>query len=155
TAAAAALALASCGGSDNTFPPDAMTADSLLYVAEVYVGDSVTLRGTAIIRDGQEGLSVADSALTCEIHVETPPGADIRTGQHVVVRGLLHEERTSASEVDAKVAEVDSLFAAGLLSADVRQKTLNALSAKKAYMEYSGRAYYSVFSLRGAKVIAQ
>lgn len=148
----AATVTASCGRNANSIPADAMTTDSLLYVAEVYVGDTVCLRGFATRPSGQGSFAVTDSARTCEIRIEPAEAADIEGGEAVVVRGLLCEERTSAAELAAKAAEVDSLCVAGLVSDDVAQKTRNAIAAKKAYMEFTGRDYYSVFSIRGARV---
>lgn len=147
-----ATSLASCGHCRCQIDGDAMTTDSLLYVAEVYVGDTVRLRGTAVRLSEPGYFAVTDSGRTCEIKVEYEGAADIDGGESVVVKGLLCEERTTKADIMAKAAEVDSLCAAGAVSDAVRQKTQNAIAAKKAYMEFTGRDYYSVFSISGAQV---
>lgn len=158
---AAALALAACaGGPVNPLVSQAITVDSLLYVAEVFIGDTVTVRGTAILPSESgttDAFLVSDSAHTSEIRVlmDSPidiEAGEIATGDAVIVRGQLQEQRITRQDIEAKAHEVDSLAAAGAITTDVQQKTLNAIEAKKAFMHYTGRTYYSVFSIHGALV---
>lgn len=141
-------------------PADTMTTDSLLYIAEVFVGDTVTFCGRAKLPNDvltTETFMVSDSVGSAEICVEMAAPIDIEageiaTGDAVVVRGLLHEKRVTAQDLDAKAHETDSLSAAGVITDSMRQKTLNAIEAKKAYMHFKGQTYYSVFSIQGAQV---
>lgn len=146
------MAVAACGSGHCKIDGEAMTTDSLLYVAEVYVGDTVCLRGTAVSVSEPGFFAVTDSGRACEIKVEYERAADIEGGETVIVRGRLREDRTTKADITAKAAEVDSLYAAGIICDNIRQKTLNAIAAKKAYMEFTGRDYYSVFSITGAQV---
>lgn len=147
-----ALALASCGGAVSPLASQAITIDSLLYVAEVFVGDTVTICGTALRPSCDSCFAMTDSAHTAEINIESASAIEIEGGETVIARGQLHEQRITIADIDAKAAEVDSLAKAGAISDDMRQKTINTIEAKKAYMQFRRQDYYSVFSIRGAQV---
>lgn len=147
-----AMALAQCGGPVSPLASQAITIDSLLYVAEVFVGDTVTIRGTALRPSCDSCFAMTDSAHTAEISIESAGNVSIEGGETVIARGRLCEERITIADIDAKAAEVDSLAKAGAISDAMRQKTINAIEAKKAYMQFRRQDYYSVFSISGAQV---
>ena len=72
-AAIAAIALTACGKADGGLSGEAITLDSLLTVAEAYVGDTITLRGIAVQKEGAP-LYVTDSAKTNKLRIERTEG---------------------------------------------------------------------------------
>ncbi len=151
-----AMAATACCDSNRQLTANAITIDSLLTVAEVYIGDTMTVYGLAIADGEGESFFITDSARTNKIRIV--PTADcktqgsVETGALVCAKGVLCEDRTTKFELDAKAAEADSLLKAGAITEDVCEKVRNAIAAKKAYIEFTGRFYYSEYFIRGTQV---
>lgn len=151
-----AMATTACCESNRQLTANAITIDSLLTVAEVYIGDTMTVCGLAITEDEAEAFFLTDSTRTNKIRIE--PAADcqttgsVKTGVLVCAKGILCEDRTTKFELDAKAEEADSLLKAGAITEDVCEKVRNAIAAKKAYIEFTGRFYYSEYFIRGTQV---
>lgn len=153
-AAIAAIALTACGKADGGLSGEAITLDSLLTVAEAYVGDTITLRGIAVQKEGAP-LYVTDSAKTNKLRIERTEGCstdEVVEGDAMCVRGILREERTTKNEILAKEAEADSLRLIGVIAPETFGKIKNLIAAKKAYLEFTGRDYYSEYYMVGTEI---
>lgn len=155
---AAAFAASGCGEAKSGLGDEAVTLDSLLTVAEAYVGDTMTLRGIAATDCCDGALYVTDSACTNKIRIaSTAPDfcSVAENGQAVCVRGVIREDRVTRDELASKAAEADSLRRSGAISEEMCERVQNAIAAKKAYMDFTRRDYYSEFYIQGTSIEAE
>lgn len=144
--------LLSCGQAAEQENPAARayTVDSLLNVAEAYVGDTLSVRGVVrhTCRASGRRCFVADEGGQTKFRINAPDGdsfAPDLVGREIVCRVIVRENKVMAHEVDSALAAIELSEAAGESRADHCESSRNDLSAKKAYMELKGQDYYSEF----------
>lgn len=141
---------------------DAITIDSLLTVAEVYVGDTMTVKG--IVKsvcanvDGQaQTIVITDSSDINRLRIDVTAPSEVEglsKGDAMAVRGVLGETRTSKGDLREKEVEADSVYAAGHIGKEAYESMKNDIAAKKAFIEFQRRDYYSEFHIEATQVDA-
>ncbi len=149
--------IASCAPHSD-MPSDAITIDSLLTVAEVYVGDTMTVKGFVKSIDGKSQTVVISDSCDANLLRIDVTGPDvikgIGKGDAVSVRGVLGESRTTVTDLLKKDAEVDSIYKAGLIGKETYEGMKNDIAAKKAFIEFQKRDYYSEFHIDASELCA-
>ncbi len=143
--------------------PDAITLDSLLTVAEVYVGDTMTVKGIvkSVYTDGDgriQAMVMSDSCDANRLRIDVTIPDEISSmgqGDAVAVRGVLGETRTTMSDLQKKDAEADSIFATGHIGKEAYERMKNDIAAKKAFIEFQKRDYYSEFHIDATDIVPQ
>ena len=141
---------------------EAITIDSLLTVAEVYVGDTMTVKGivNSVCTDGDgqtQTIVMSDSCGVNRLRVDITDSEGIsrlNRGDAVAVRGVLGETRTTKGDLREKEVEADSIYAAGHIGKETYESMKNDIAAKKAFIEFQRRDYYSEFHIEATQVDA-
>lgn len=155
-AAAAALALASCGGKASApgLAEASIPVDSLLATAEARVGDTIVVRGFVrhTCKHGGRRCFVSNAGRNSQVRVEA--GEAIGSfdkglvGAEIAVRGVVREKRVSADEIREAIRATEERKASGE-AADHCESALGVLSQRLEKAGQDGRGYYSDFYVDG------
>ncbi len=134
---------------------EAITIDSLLTVAEVYVGDTMTVKGivNSVCTDGDGQTQTIVMSDSCGVNLlrvditDSEGTNSLNRGDAVAVRGVLGETQTTKGDLREKEAEADSIYAAGHIGKETYESMKNDIAAKKAFIEFQKRDYYSEFHI--------